>query len=143
MKIKIDSELSWLTAYLKRISRIINLGKIKTIQSVKYDKKVNRGSYAECVKYENETQYHVKLDQNYQVYRHHRDGTWSVKLKPHSKIDILCLLAHELAHTGLWNHDHSPDHKLLEARITTSFMKQLNRENYKNEEDELKTKDVL
>lgn len=137
-KIIIDSELSWLTVYLKKIRRVIDLNKIESIKSVKYDKRVNRGSYAICRG--DGKSFSIDIDKYFQWYTHHHDGSWSVKLIPHTRIDILCLLAHELSHTALWNHDHSPEHKLIEARITAIFMKQLKRENYKDAEDEMKTR---
>jgi len=137
-QIKIDSELSWLAPYMKPVKRIVPLDRIKHLKVNRFDKRVNRGNYAMCTKHGK--MYTIKIDKYYQRYTHHHDGSWSVKLFPHSKIDMLCLLAHELAHAALWSHDHSPDHKLLEARITSIFMRQLKRENYKDEEDELKTK---
>lgn len=56
-------------------------------------------------------------------------------LRPFSKIDILQLLAHELAHTEDWNH--TPRHKKLEAKITRSFMTMLEAEGYESEEREM------
>ena len=53
----------------------------------------------------------------------------------HSKIDLLALLAHELAHTISW--EHTPEHKALEAKLTRIFMQQLKKEGYHSEEQEL------
>lgn len=53
----------------------------------------------------------------------------------HSRIDLLALLAHELAHTISW--EHTPEHKALEAKLTRIFMKQLRKDGYISEEHEL------
>ena len=54
----------------------------------------------------------------------------------HSKIDMLKLLAHELAHLEDWNH--TPKHEALCSKITISFMRMLKLEGYESEEVELK-----
>jgi hypothetical protein len=87
MRVKIDSELSWITPYLLKVKHIVKLNKLKTIKSSKYDKRVNRGAYASCRRRNNT--YIIHLDKYYQSFTHHKDGSWSVKLKAHSKIDIL------------------------------------------------------
>lgn len=53
----------------------------------------------------------------------------------HSRIDILKLLAHEIAHMEDWKH--TPKHEALCSKITVAFMKMLNGEGYTSEEDEL------
>jgi len=55
---------------------------------------------------------------------------------PYSTIDILEILAHELAHT-VESFEHTPDHKIMECRIKTIFMKVLKKQKYTCEEDEL------
>lgn len=55
---------------------------------------------------------------------------------PHSKIDILKNLAHELAHMEDWNH--TPKHEALCSAITIDFMRMLKREGYISEESELR-----
>lgn len=55
---------------------------------------------------------------------------------PHSKIDILKLLAHELAHMEDWKH--TPKHELICSRITGAFMRMLKQEGYESEEAELR-----
>ena len=58
----------------------------------------------------------------------------SIELKAYSKIDILRTLAHELAHLKHW--EHTPQHAILESKITVKFMKKLEKEGYVSEEDE-------
>lgn len=58
------------------------------------------------------------------------------KKKYYSTIDILCTFAHELAHLNHW--DHTPEHKILEATLTTLFMSKLKTTGYVSEEQELK-----
>jgi hypothetical protein len=57
------------------------------------------------------------------------------KRKVYSTIDILNIFAHELAHINHW--EHTTDHKILECKIMTQFMKFLERTGYISEEDEL------
>lgn len=57
------------------------------------------------------------------------------KLMNYSKIDMLTHLAHELAHLDHWNH--TPHHKKLEAKLTSSFMHELLLTGYSSEEEEL------
>ena len=57
------------------------------------------------------------------------------EVRPFSKIDLLGLLAHELAHTVEWKH--TPKHKQIESKILSAFMRKLKREGYVSEEEEL------
>ena len=59
-----------------------------------------------------------------------------LKVMPLSKIDILEVLAHELAHIAS-TYEHTPEHKIMECKIKTMFMRRLKRENYISEEVEL------
>jgi hypothetical protein len=63
----------------------------------------------------------------------HYDGDSGVT--PFSRIDLLKLLAHELAHTMDWKH--TPFHEDLSAKITRAFMAQLRRDGYISEEEEM------
>lgn len=56
--------------------------------------------------------------------------------RPWSKIDLLTLLAHEIAHIEDWKH--TPKHKKLESKILSAFMVKLKKEGYVSEEVELK-----
>ena len=72
------------------------------------------------------------------------DGVYSftVKSTPFSKLELLCNLAHELAHTAHWLH--SPDHKKLECDIIKIFMDELNMIGYESEENEnIKSRRIL
>ena len=56
----------------------------------------------------------------------------------YSKIDILDHLAHELAHLEHWQH--TPEHKILEAKLSILFMRHLLKSGYVSEEEEFRGK---
>lgn len=58
--------------------------------------------------------------------------------EPYSKIDILNTLAHELAHLDHWQH--TPEHKILESKLTVHFMRHLLKSGYISEEEEFSGK---
>lgn len=60
----------------------------------------------------------------------------TLRSKTKEVIELLCTLAHELAH--LLEFDHTPAHKELEARITSIFMRRLQKDGYISEEAEEK-----
>ena len=68
----------------------------------------------------------------------------TIRLKPlkrkmgyYSKVDILQVLAHELAHFAEPDF-HTPQHKIDECKMCIIFMKMLNEDGYKSEEYEFK-----
>jgi hypothetical protein len=74
---------------------------------------------------------------SYRIYFHtHRFPRCLEKPEPYSKIDILSLLAHELAH--MLDMEHTPKHKKLESKILSMFMTRLASKGYISEEAELK-----
>jgi hypothetical protein len=58
-----------------------------------------------------------------------------LKRMPFSKIDILAILAHEMAHV-CDTFDHTPSHKITECLIMQIFMSRLERIGYVSEEFE-------
>jgi hypothetical protein len=73
---------------------------------------------------------------SYRIYMHGaRHPRVEPQPVPYTKMEILELLAHELAHT--LDMEHSPQHKMLEAKLLTVFMKELRRQGYVSEEEEL------
>ena len=59
----------------------------------------------------------------------------AVQPKPYSKVDILRMFAHELAHC--YGADHTPNHGLMENNICNIFYHHLKSTGYISEEDEL------
>jgi hypothetical protein len=53
----------------------------------------------------------------------------------YSKIDLLGHLAHEMAHLKYWTH--TPEHKMLECKLTVIFMRHLLKSGYVSEEEEI------
>lgn len=130
---KISKRLEWLYPYLDAVEDVIprfkKMESIRTIRSSKTKRDRTMGEL--CL--ENGT-YTLKLRAQYQ---HLTFGSKlskvDVKLCKLSKIDILCTLAHELAHMYHW--DHTPEHKLLECQLLTIFMYKLKSLGYISEEE--------
>lgn len=72
----------------------------------------------------------------YRIWIHTQYTDDTNEIKTYSQIDILRLLAHELAHIGDWNH--TPRHAKKEAKYLSLFMTKLNNTGYISEEHELK-----
>lgn len=54
------------------------------------------------------------------------------RINKYTKIELLMILAHELAHLVYW--DHCPQRQILESEMTIAFMFQLESEGYISEE---------
>jgi len=131
--IEISEELEWTREYIAAARRIIpninNLTKIVARKPRIYDKSIQR-TVGLCSIYRGK--YSISIQTRRKV--HELDGTY--KVRHFTRIELLCTLAHELAH--LLDLDHTPDHKELECRITGIFMRKLKKEGYKSEEVEEK-----
>jgi hypothetical protein len=77
-------------------------------------------------------------DETFRVYIHTYSHPRGEEPTPYSKLELLELLAHELAHTV--SFDHTPEHKKLEAKLLTIFMNQLESEGYVSSEEEERIK---
>jgi hypothetical protein len=62
-----------------------------------------------------------------------RKNPLELKYEPHSVIETLECLAHELAHIDHFNH--TPKHKILECKIKTALMVELDSLGYSSDED--------
>lgn len=135
--IKISKKLQWLDEYLSMAKAI--LPKVRRLKSIKII-----------------TPKEGQLCRIYGALTHRPDNFYSmtlyskynsiVKLRPKpvliqrvfSKVDILGVFAHELAHLTHW--EHTPQHKMLEAKLTMIFMARLAESGYISEEHENKTR---
>jgi len=128
MKLKYSKNLEWLLPYLEVGLGMIPEGKkVTRLQTWQLKQRAGKGVQAAIFTNDYKT---------YRIYLHsmyHPRG--EAKAQRFSKIDILGLLAHELAHT--LDLMHSPEHKMLEGKILRTFMIKLKKEGYENEETEL------
>jgi hypothetical protein len=118
---KISPKLCWLTPYLSLAMPHIPKNKCITRISLWSAKNKRVGTKEKAAIYTNNLR-------SYRIY--------ISDMYVNSSIDTLTLLAHELAHT--LDMMHSPEHKLLESKLLTMFMKHLQSTGYVNEELELK-----
>lgn len=133
MSVKIAERLSWLEEYVSLAQTMVP--KVKKLRSIKLlspqEKKINR-VYGQIVKYP-EGHYIMSLYiEHNKVARLYPKPV--LKTYQYSKVDILGTLAHELAHLEHW--DHTPQHKMLEAKLTMLFMAKLAESGYISEENE-------
>ena len=139
-KIKINASLEWVRDYLRRVKHLFPYNRLVRIRA-KATAPINaKEPYNACILHDEvEDTYEIILVTNWQEKYKYFDGNkCHLRHSPFSRIDLLNHLAHELAHMLHWRH--TPEHKILESKITTLFMKQLLRDGYVSEEDELNRK---
>lgn len=124
----LSKDLNFLTEYLELASPFLpNFHKLKRITSIHGRPNTKNQIYGQLWTYKNGSK-RMSLYVNY----FKKD-----KKKYYSTIDILCTLAHELAHLEHW--DHTPEHKILECTLITMFMGKLKMTGYISEEKELES----
>ncbi len=132
-KIKYGRKLKWIKPYVDLISnKIKNFSKLERIETKEPTLAQISRSHA-ITHHDTETDiYNIVLRTTYLEL---------VTLKPlerqrkfFTKLDILCTLAHELAHLDHW--EHSPEHKQLECELTIDFMKLLKESGYISDEQD-------
>ena len=122
----LSSDLKWLEEYIETIAHTIpNLSKLKRVTSIHGKKNQKRSCQAQIWSYKNGT-YRISLYVSF-----YKED----KQEHYSTIDLLCNLAHELAHMQHWTH--SPEHKILECTIINLFMSKLKSFGYIDEETEM------
>jgi hypothetical protein len=128
MKTRISPKLKWLEPY-------VELWENKLI----YGKKIVRIGHWEIANKRNGKGAHAAIYtddwKDYRIWIRSEAHPRGSPIRPQSKIDILTLLAHELAHT--LDMDHTPKHKKLESSLVIIFMKKLKEDGYVSEEEEL------
>ena len=134
---RFSEKLEWLEGYLTLASSFIP--KIKKLKSVTIitPKPKQRARIYGCLTHRVDGYYSMTLYVKYNsIIKLYPKVT--MKLKTFSKVDILSTFAHELAHLNHW--DHTPQHKMLEAKLTMLFMAKLAESGYISEEDEYKNR---
>jgi len=124
----VSKDLQWIEEYIESASHLVpGISKLKRITSIHGRKDVQLGCYGQLWKYKN-GHYRMSLYVNY----------YNFEKKTYlSTMDIVCTLAHELAHLSWW--EHCTNHKKLEATITLIFMGKLKKHGYVSEEAERET----
>jgi hypothetical protein len=128
MKTRLSPKLEWLGPYLELGMTYISDERKFVARVGSWNLGKSRGKQCAAALFQDRVGDHYRI----WIHTHFEPGV------PHSKIDILKLLAHELAHMEDWKH--TPKHELLCSRITVAFMRMLKQEGYESEEAELRTK---
>lgn len=128
---KICQKLEWVRPYLEAGLEVISKNhKIDRVGAWTLGKSRGIGEHAALIQ--------RKKGEGYRVWIHTHFYDQNDKKLPFSKIDILKMLAHELAHCDEWRH--TPRHSILEAEITQRMMDLLKLDGYISEEEELNQK---
>lgn len=129
---EIDKDLLWLQPYLKKAIKIEpKTAFLRKIKSIKRRGHGRDRTYGEIV-FDSNKNITIKLRTDYQ-YIHF--NPLKVKIEKLSKIDVIHLLAHEIAHLRYFNH--CTNHKILECKLMIEFMKILQKEGYTSDEEEM------
>lgn len=128
MKVRCSEGFQWLLPYLELGLSMTPTGKTVTrLTKLKFKGRIGKKEKA-FITTNNHRSYRIYIHTFYQP-------KGEPNAMPFSSIDILELLSHELAH--MIDMDHTPDHKILEAKITKAFMLKLKKGGYVSEEYEL------
>lgn len=118
----IDNRLLWLAPYIELVNPIINIARLNELLIITESEHKKQKAYGLFIK--NNNKFLIKLYPNV------------------SKLNLLKIFAHELAHLSLvlekkeWAH--TPEHAIITAQITIIFMNVLINEKYISEEREIK-----
>ena len=138
VNIEISPELEWVRPYVKMVSSYIPKNKkITKIHLCRLQKYKRNDFWGLCTTPDNRN-YAISIYKDYWSIK-----SWSKKpserkrvAKRFSKLDILQTLIHEIAHVTHW--DHTPARMALECKMMARVCKQLEKEGYVSEEDEMK-----
>ena len=121
---KICRELEWIRPYLELGMTYVSAGSfVERIGLWSYgNKKSGKNCYAALYRAD-------KGPCRIWIHRHFDEH------RLHSRMDILKILAHELAHIEEW--EHTPKHESLCSKITIAYMKMLRQDGYISEEFEM------
>jgi hypothetical protein len=127
----VNKKLAWMVPYVERGLLLIPDGKSVT----------RLGAWTRGGRYGKQETAALITNNNrhYRIYIHTHAYTHPRGVTPHSKIEMLELLAHEMAHM-IDDHfdEHTPEHRRLEAKLTSLFMTMLKKSGYHSEERELR-----
>lgn len=106
--IKYTKNVLWLKPFVDEVSNLVPLNKIISIRGYKVPKGLEERSYGSTVKHDDKYSINIKI-YNF-IDKKHRPSSVSM---------ILDILAHELAHTKIF--DHRPKQYELTCRIALKF----------------------
>lgn len=130
---KLSKDLEWMRPYVEIASTMIpRIGRLKGIYKLGVKKKIRNRVYGVCHVYPNG-------DASIYLYTEYNSikrlfPTPILAKERYNTVQLLTVLAHELAHLRYW--DHCPKRQILESQLVILFMSKLYSEGYKSEEDE-------
>ena len=126
---RVSKKLTWMKPYIKIAQSIVpEVGRITRVLALNVDKNLekNPAALAKITEYSDRT-YVISLYTEYVAKEKiHPEAIFSIEKL--SKIDILCNLAHEIAHLRSW--EHTPARQILESSLVIAFMGKLNSSGY-------------
>ena len=132
---KLPDKLEWLRAYIDLAKRTVPTSRLRKMYIIPSSLDKRHKLEGCLVEIKKGKQYDIGIYLEYQEMTFSQDGQVHIQLKPYSKMDLVELLAHELAHLKHW--EHTPDRRALQAKLAIKFAKQMKEEGYISEEDEL------
>ena len=128
---KVSSELSWMMPYLEIAKNFVDTSQLTEVYHTRCSKCLTKKNryMGQCTMMEDDT-YIIGV---YIDWIHVVSMTKpKYKIHKYTRIEMLMILAHELAHLKYW--DHCPQRQILESEMTIAFMFQLESEGYISEE---------
>ena len=131
----ISPKLKWLKPYIDLVKPVVpELRYLKKIlaHNAKSDLTQNPGFEGKLTK-NSPKDYVMSIYMDY-VRKHKIHPVAEFSIKANSKIELLYVIAHEIAHLRHWNH--TPERQILESTIVILFMAELKKSGYKSEEED-------
>lgn len=132
---KVNSSAKWMTPFVVEASPMVpNLKKLLSLRFIRQPKKIFKSWHGLTTHDTWNDEYEITIYKN--THKLKSKKPFSYTSWDYSTIETLVCLAHELAHLHYW--EHSPEHKMLEARLTHVFMAKLKKMGYTSDEHEEK-----
>lgn len=133
---KIHKKLSWLKEYIELAKPIIpEIRNIYFVREIFHQKNKLQKIHASLTYEFIFGSYVLSL---YTRFKRQAKKPRLAKEEEYSKIELLENLAHELAHLKHW--EHTPEHKVLESKLSILFMERLLESGYISAEEEYRDK---
>jgi hypothetical protein len=130
---QIQKKLYWLKEYIELVRQIIpEVDRITLVREIHHQEGKVQQIHASLTQ---EFFFGTYVLSFYTSYKRTNKSKKKKEKHEYSKIDLLGHLAHEMAHLKYWTH--TPEHKMLECKLTVIFMRHLLKSGYVSEEEEI------